>query len=173
MHAQRFAIRHILASVGSIVILTGLSPCFYFLLVLATGDVGGPLNLCIIPCANCITAAGVTLILFMPISAILEQLLKRLRAKWQTLFLSPGMATGLFIINLALVLAGFMLLVGIVLAGDLAPHIISDHEREAILVGLVLILFLGGVPLLLGTTLYWFLLRIADALLTAANRPRS
>jgi hypothetical protein len=156
--------RHVIASIGNILLLTGLPMLFCCSLIVATADVGGPLNLIIIPCANCAAATITTVIVFFPISTVLERELRRIRPEWQTRVFSLQTAGVLFTINLILIVAGFLLVLGVILENALALHIVGDFDRETVVVGLVRVLFLGGIPLLLGGTMYWFLLRASNKL---------
>lgn len=155
---------HLIAWTGNILILTGLSGLFYVILILATADVGGPLNLVIVPCANCCTATIATVIVFAPISMIMERILRQTKPTLQARIFSLQTAGFVFSVNLVLILGGFVLILGVILQNQFALQLVGGYDRETVVVGLFRVLFLGGIPFLLGGTLYWFLLRVSDRL---------
>jgi hypothetical protein len=150
---QRFWVRHLVAAAGTTLVLPSLVIGFYLLLIIVTNDVGGPLALVLVPIVNCIATIAFACVLF-PVMALLERLLIRTRPKWQRRVFSPLLAGALFGINALLVIAGFLFLIGTTLWGSLS--------QESATMGLFRFLFLGGTPLVLGVTLYWFLLRVGD-----------
>ena len=61
--------------------LTVVPAALYAALIAWSGDFGGPLNLVIIPAASAIIGLGVSLVAFLPVSLLVEQLSFR-RSLW-------------------------------------------------------------------------------------------
>jgi hypothetical protein len=160
-------VRHAVILAVWIVVLTGIIPmCFYSFLVGATGDMGGPLVLPSISCANLVTSI-VAAIVYAPLTILLERLLHKTRPRWQQWALSPLVAGVSFAIILVLVLLGWVPLYKIFASGS------TETPKEWIYyIGPIqvsgLYYLCGGVPLVLGGPLYWFLLRISDKLVGPA-----
>src|SRR5687768_3116695 len=100
---------HVFAALGSITILTFLPLFFYVVLVVVTDDVGGPLNLVLIPCSNFIAASLFTLVFFFPLSILLERLFQRANRNEHTKVSSFLLSGVVWVLILSLVVSGFML----------------------------------------------------------------
>jgi hypothetical protein len=138
-------------------------------LIFATEDVGGPLNLIIIPCSNLIAAIFFTFIIFFPSSRLVDWFLQKINQNLQrrlSSLLLPGIVLVLILI---LLIAGFTLVAGIILENPLALQIIGKQDTDSFLV-LFKFLFLGGVPFLLGGFMYWFLLQASRKVLISRKK---
>jgi hypothetical protein len=71
--AKRRVVRHILALVSSTVFLVVVPVALYGLLIVWSGDLGGPLNLIIIPMASAIIGFAISLVVFLPLSLLSER----------------------------------------------------------------------------------------------------
>lgn len=133
--------RHFAAVVSIGIVFACLSILLYIALALISVDLGGPLTCIAAPFVNCISGA-----LFFPISVPLERwLLEKLDWKRTRLYLT--VAVTLFGIGLGLILLGTLLL---------GTSFYDGNWRDAFL----FIMFYGGIPLLLGGSLYWLILYI-------------
>jgi hypothetical protein len=141
--------------------------CFYSSLVGATGDMGGPGFLPFISCANLVTSI-VAAIVYVPLTILLERLLHKTRPRWQRWALSPLVAGAPFAIILVLVLLGWVPFYEAIASGNSSEIL----EKGVYHVGPIQVsgvyYLCGGVPLVLGGPLYWFLLRIIDKLAGSA-----
>ncbi len=148
---------HIFAVLGSIAFLTFLPCLLYFLLMVATNDVGGPLNLILIPCSNLIIASFFTFVIFFPLSIIMEALFRRGWQKAQNQadpLLISGVILGLI---LALVVVGYTFVIN---------RILVERDVNSGMMCLARFLFLGGVPFLIGGVTYWFFLQASRKFLS-------
>ena len=69
--ARRYS-RHVFALVCSTGFLTIVPTALYGALIVWSGDLGGPVNLVIIPVTGAIVGLGISLVVFMPISLLAE-----------------------------------------------------------------------------------------------------
>jgi hypothetical protein len=168
MNTRRpLVVRHAVILAVWIAVLTGIIPmCLYSSLVGATGDMGGPLFLPGISFANLVTSI-VAAIVTVPLTILSEWLLHKIRPKWRRWALSPLIAGVPFAIILVLVLLGWVPLYKIFASGST-----ETPEEWTYYIGPIqvsgLYYLCGGVPLVLGGPLYWFLLRISDKLVGSA-----
>lgn len=140
--ARKYITRHFMALVGSTIVFANFSVVLYVSLVMISSDWGGPLTCIAAPFFNGLVAA-----LFFPISVLLEHwLVDKLESQAVGLYLAVG--TMLSIVGLGLILVGALLLGALFDGGQ---------WRESLLV----VAFYGGIPLLLGGPLYWFILCIS------------
>jgi hypothetical protein len=162
---QRDSLPHVFAALGSILILTCLPVFFYFVLMVATNDAGGPLNLILIPCSNLIVASLFTLVLFFPLSKLLDKLFQKISRDEQPKVNAMLVSGVIWVLILVLVIGGFALVMGTLLEVPLALWILGEQDVESVIVWLFRFLFLGGLPILLGGATYWFLLQASRKVL--------
>ena len=166
---QRSSLPYVFASIGNITILTFLPIFFYCILIFATTDVGGPLNLVLIPCSNLIIAALSTLF-FLPLSKMVDRLSQKAHTNWQHRINSPLLFGIVLFLILSFVIGGFTLMIGVILENPFALQVLGEQDIESVIVWLARFLFLGGVPFLLGGPLYWFLLQLSRKMLASRNK---
>lgn len=70
---KRRVVRHILALVSSTVFLAVVPVILYGALIVWSGDLGGPLNLVIIPVASALIGFAISLVAFLPLSLLSER----------------------------------------------------------------------------------------------------
>lgn len=70
---KRRVLRHILALVSSTALLAVVPVILYGALIVWSGDIGGPLNLVIIPVASAIIGFTISLMVFLPLSLLSER----------------------------------------------------------------------------------------------------
>ena len=137
---------HAIALIGNITLFAGLSIVIYAISVVFTADLGGPLTCCAVPLLNGMCAAA-----YFPISIGTEQLLvNKLKVRRKKRYWVLVIAYS--ILGLALVL------VGALLSGA------GLYENWQI--GLQVILYYGGIPLVIGGPMYVLILHLSSSLLT-------
>jgi hypothetical protein len=143
---------------------------FYSVLIFVTADVGGPLNLVLIPCSNLIAAVLFTFIFFFPLSKLADWLSQKLHPFWQ-LRINSLLLAGIFLfLLLFFVIGGFTLVMGVILDNPLAVQILGKQNINSVMVGLFRFLFHGGIPFLLGGSMYWFLLQSSRKILASRKK---
>jgi hypothetical protein len=147
---------YVLAALVSIAILTFLPVLMYFALLFATNDVGGPLNLLLIPCANFVAASSFTLVLFLPLSKLLDKLFQEVNGS----ILFSG------------VVLCFILLLVVISFTYTAVHVLGQQVPGPAMEEVFRFLLLGGVPFLLGGATFWFLLQVSRKLLPNREKRR-
>jgi hypothetical protein len=167
VNSQRYSIAsHVIAAIGSIIFLSYLPVIVYFAGIFLSGDVGGPFNLIIIPCANCTASILLTAIFFLPLSKLLDWLFQKINRYGQrkaNSFLFSGIV---LILLLGLVISGFTFAMGLMSGNPYVSWILGKQNAESVIVWLFMFLFYGGVPFLLGGVTYWFLLQASRKLLS-------
>ena len=156
---------YVIASIGSVIFLTCLPMFLYFVLLFAANDTGGPGNFIVIPCLNLISAILFTLILFFPLSKLLDKLFFKVsqnRQRRMALLFISSLLGGL---GWVLVCAGFTLAMGIILKNPLVIQTL-DTQVDSVMVMLLRVLLYGGLPVLLGGATYWFLLQASRKILS-------
>jgi len=155
---------HVIAAIGTIIILTFLPVFFYFVLTFVTADVGGLLNLVLIPCSNLIATILFTAIFFFPLSKLLDWIWQRMSLDGQRRISSFLFSGIVLVLILVFVVGGFTLTMGTILENPLALRVLGKQDIDSVMVWLLRFLFLGGVPFLLGGVTYWFLLQTSRKL---------
>jgi hypothetical protein len=143
--------QRILAALISLPITLALPVLLYMLTILISGDLGGPLNLVIVPCINCVSALVVAG-LSSPLCYLTESVAAQLPTAWRLRVLSAQTAG---------ILLAFCSIVAV--TAYVITYRATVQQPESDLPGLVSVFLLGGTPLLIGTVLQWFLLRILIA----------
>lgn len=155
-----------IAAIGSFIILGLLPICAYSVGMIATGDIGGPLNCVLIPCSNVTVAAIMALVILLPSSRLRNTILtepeqhvgeRKNRALWYS-----GV---LFALVLVVVAGSFGLIYAVVVRNSLALQAIGIRDAATITQWLMVVLLFGGVPLVLSVPTYWFLLELSRKLL--------
>jgi uncharacterized SAM-binding protein YcdF (DUF218 family) len=137
---------HAIALIGNVFVFAGLSIALYTISAVLTADLGGPLTCCAAPLLNGMFAAA-----YFPFSIGTERLLVNgLKVRWKKRYWVLPMAYSLS--GLALVLLGALL--------------IGSGLHENWLVGLRVILFYGGIPLVIGGPMYVLIFHVSSSLLT-------
>jgi len=155
--SQRFdSLPNMLAVIGSVIFLTCLPIFLYLVLLFAANDVGGPLNLIVIPCSNLFVAVLFTVIFSYPLSRLWDWLFVKVSQSRQRKIVFLILSVGLGGLGWVLVCGGFAIAMGVVLKIPWLLQIL-DTQVDAVMVGLIRVLFYGGVPILLGSTTYWLL----------------
>ena len=85
--------RHVFASISSTGFLTIVPVILYSALIISSGDIGGPLNLIIIPMASVIIGIVVSLAVFLPVSFLADCIGLR---RWQQV---TGILTALLLVG--------------------------------------------------------------------------
>lgn len=103
MPLQRPVIRYVVAGAVTVIVLTAFPVLSYFLGIVMTGDVGGPLNVIVVPGGSCLFSLAGVVALAVPLSLMLEYLLERkLRLAPVIVWLAGGLV---FLLLAALILA--------------------------------------------------------------------
>ena len=161
---------HIFAGLGTIIVVTILPLFLYFVLMVVTNDVGGPLNLVLIPCSNLISAILFTLIVFFPLSILLERVSQKV-SRNRVNRINPVLFSGvILVLMLALVVGVFILAASSILVNHITilifDVIFGERDVNSVTVWLFRFLYLGGVPFFLGSATYWFLLQVSRAVMS-------
>ena len=138
--------RHAVASAGTVLILTLLPIISYCAMIIIANDLGGPLNLILIPVCCSVGSILLSGTVFFPISALGEYILvHRLNLKWWLHI--PIMAIVFFAL-------GFGLL-------EITPLLSGRGELNYPLNAMMV----GGLPLMICGVLYWVILRFASLMM--------
>lgn len=160
MNSQRYNFTaHIIASIGSVTILVFLPTFFYLLGILITADIGGPLNIILIPCSNLCVASVFIGILCFPVLALLDHQLQKARLSDRIRAISLLITGVIFVLGLVFVIGSSILVWGITLENPFFLKILGNQDADMVIVWWYRYQFFGGVPLLLGVVTYWILLQ--------------
>jgi hypothetical protein len=159
---------YIIAAIGNIILLTILPIFLYLILIFIATDAVGPLNIVLIPCSNLIATILFTIIIFFPLSKLLDWLLQKANPNEQYRKASFLFSCAALALTLVLVIGSFTLVVGIILENPFTLQVLGEQDVDSVMLWLLPLLFLGGVPFLLGGFTYWFLLQTSRKLV--ANR---
>lgn len=163
--SQRFdSLPNMVAVIGSVIFLTCLPMFLYLALIFATNDPGGPLNLILIPCSNLFAAIVFTVIFSYPLSRLWDRLLVNASQNRQRKIVLHVL-TALGGLGWVLVCGGFAIAMGVVLKVPWLLQVL-DTQADAVMVGLIRVLFWGGIPILIGGTTYWLFFQASRRLLS-------
>ena len=166
MNSQQSNLPYVFSTIGNVIILTFLPVFFYFVLLFATSDIGGPLNLVLIPCSNLIASILFTLAFFYPFSKLLDLLFQKVSQNGQSRINSFILSAVVSVLILVLIVGGLIFAIGVILEKPFAFQILGEQDIDSVMVWLLRFLFLGGVPFLLGGSMYWFLLQSSRKVLS-------
>jgi Kef-type K+ transport system membrane component KefB len=173
VNSQQFnSVAHIIASIGSVIFLTCLPIFFYFVLLFAANETRGLSNLIVIPCLNLISAVLFTLIVFFPLSKLLDWLFQKVIQNRKRRIVLLFVSIVFLGLGWVLVFGGFALAMGVVLKNPFVLQVL-DTQVDSIMVALIRVLFYGGLPVLLGGASYWFLLQASRKILSNRNNGKA
>ena len=166
MDSQRFdSLPNMLAVIGSVIFLTCLPIFLYLVLLFVANDIGGPLNLLLIPCSNLFVGILFTVIFSYPLSRLWDRLFVKVSQNRQRKLVFLILSVGLGGLGWIFVCGGFAIAMGVVLKAQWLLQIL-DTRVDAVMVGLIRVLFYGGVPVLVGSSTYWFLFQASRKLVS-------
>ena len=160
---------HVIAIGCNVGILPLLPIVLYFGLIFISGDIGGPLNLVLIPFVNFFVSVIVTVFIVYPLAIYLEK--KKIQVKvFKSGSLLPLVS---YLILLILVLVIYLLIVitGMINLGYL--DIFYEEEYKTLINWMLVFTFYGGIPSLLGGMNFWFLQKTITRLLSKRNSEKS